>query len=132
MEYSISFARGISSFTRPNNTAGFPAVGIGKWKKKKVGEAKLFGFCEDAWIYQCKGCYACSTSPLVTPLAARTYLSKCFSFPSQGVLLGEAACADETRLLRGWCARWGGCYVDRQMPRCLDCWPFLRSRGFKT
>lgn len=124
MEHSTAFAH-ISSFTRPNNVAGFPAVGIGKWEKKKVGEVKLFGFREDARIYQCKGCYACSTSPLVTP-SLPTHICPDVSAPHlQSVLLWELHASDEMRLLQGRCARWGGCYVNPRTPRCLDRWPFL-------
>lgn len=41
MEHSTAFAH-ISSFTRPNNVAGFPAVGIGKWGKKKSWRSEAF------------------------------------------------------------------------------------------
>lgn len=94
-------------------------------KKKKVGEVKLFGFHEDAQIYQRKGCYACSTSPLVTP-SLPTHICPDVSAPHlQSVLLWELHASDEMRLLRGRCARWGGCYVNPRTPRCLDRWPFL-------
>lgn len=68
MEHSISFARGISSFTRPNNTASFPAVGIGKWKKKKLEKRSFLAFVRMPGFISAKDATPAAPPPWWHPL----------------------------------------------------------------
>lgn len=58
-EVSFAFVHDIFSPMSPKSLGSLPAAGGGKWKK--VGKVKLFGFCEDAQVYQNTvkmGCFA--------------------------------------------------------------------------
>lgn len=50
MELSSAIVCAISCPIRPNSFSDPPAGG-GKWEK--FGKAKLFGFCEYAYVHQC-------------------------------------------------------------------------------
>jgi len=57
----LAFVHDISSPIRPKSLGSLPASGGGKWKK--VGKVKLFGFCEDAQVYQHTGEMGCFAQP---------------------------------------------------------------------